>query len=67
VLALVKALPFGVGLTLLVALFVGSGGSSGGVLEVVGVTFEGMRFYWSWWLFCLGTALAWALLIMMGN
>ncbi len=65
--ALVKAIPLGVFLTLLVALFVGSSGSAGGVLDISGVTVEGQHFYWSWPLFCIGTGLVWSLLAMMGD
>lgn len=65
--ALFKAVPLGAMLTLLVALFIGSGGSGGGVLEVFAFTIESMRLYWSWALFCLGTALAWSLMLMMDD
>lgn len=66
-----KAIPFGVFLTLIVALFIGTGGSSGGVLaifpfdvvmEEAGVDFT---LYWSWTLFLAGTGLAFAILLMM--
>ena len=62
-----KALPFGILLTLLVALFIGSGGSHGGMLNIRHVTFEGIEFYWSWMLFMGGTLLAWAILAIMGD
>ncbi len=65
--ALCKAVPLGIFLTLLVALFVGSAGSSGGALEVFSFQVEGTRLYWSWALFCLGTALAWSLLLLTGD
>ncbi|MWV26628.1 hypothetical protein GRF63_01800 [Erythrobacter sp. GH3-10] len=66
-----KAIPFGIFLTLLVALFIGSGGSTGGVLEVfhfnvvmpeIGID---ATVYWSWRLFLAATGLAFALLLMM--
>lgn len=69
--ALFKALPFGIFLTVLVALFIGSGGSSGGLLAIfpfditvpeLGLDF---RMYWSWNLFLAGTGLTWAILLMM--
>ena len=69
--AMLKAIPFGIFLTLLVALFIGSGGSNGGALVVfpfdVTVAEIGldMTLYWSWRLFLAGTGLAFALLLMM--
>lgn len=65
--ALFKAIPLGVLLTLVVAMFIGSGGSSAGVLNVFGFTVEGFRLYWSWMLFCAATGLAWGLLLMIGD
>ena len=71
--ALLKAVPFGIFLTLLVRLFMGSGGATGGTLAIfavrcrcpsMGVDF---RLYWSWYLFLGGTGLTWALLLMMGD
>jgi hypothetical protein len=68
---LLKAIPLGILLTVIVCLFMGSGGSSGGVLNVhryhidisqIGVDF---RMYWSWVLFVASTGLAWALMLMM--
>ncbi|MEL1252081.1 hypothetical protein [Aurantiacibacter gilvus] len=67
-----KAIPFGIFLTLLVALFIGSGGSSGGLLHVFHFTVPLEEFglfdfqlYWSWTLFLAGTGLAFAILLMM--
>lgn len=71
--ALFKAIPLGIFLTVIVALFMGSGGATGGRLNVVPVNVHyaelglAFRFYWSWMLFMLGTGLAWALLLMMGD
>ena len=71
--ALFKALPFGILLTLVVALFVGSGGLTGGTLAIRSFDVElaefgiDMRLYWSWYLFLGGTGLAWVLLLMMGD
>lgn len=67
--AMFKALPFGIFLTLLVSLFIGSGGSSGGILAIfpfgldpIGIDFT---LYWSWNLFVAGTGLTWGILLMM--
>lgn len=69
--ALLKAVPFGILLTALVCLFIGSGGSSGGFLNIrnmdidiyqLGISFD---MYWSWVLFAIGTGLAWAIIFMM--
>lgn len=71
--ALFKAIPFGIFLTLLVALFMGSGGATGGMLNVRAFDVDidalniDIRLYWSWILFLGGTALAWVLLLMMGD
>lgn len=68
---LVKALPFGIFLTILVCLFMGSGGSTGGVLNIFSFHIEAMdlnvKLYWSWAMFICGTFLAWAILFMMGD
>jgi hypothetical protein len=63
--AFIKAIPLGILLAFVVALFVGSGGSSGGLLNVHEVTIQGYDFFWSWPLFILGTALSFALFLMM--
>ncbi len=69
--AMLKAIPFGIFLTLLVALFIGSGGSTGGALVVfpfdvivpeVGADFT---LFWSWRLFLAATGLTFAILLMM--
>lgn len=60
-------------MTLIMALFMGSGGASGGMLQIRGFDVEiaqlGLDFkmYWSWILFLGGTGLAWVLLLMMGD
>ena len=68
-----KAVPFGIFLTIIVALFIGSGGATGGILDVhlvdvaypdYGVNFD---FYWSWILFIGGTLLAFVFVVMMGD
>ena len=63
--AFLKAMALGLFLALLVSLFIGSGGSSGGMLNVREVVFEGYRFYWSWALFLIGTGLSFGLFLMM--
>ena len=69
--AFLKAVPFGAFLTILVALFMGSGGATGGMLEIFrvdvyfpeyGIDFD---FYWSWMLFVGGTVLTFILLLMI--
>jgi hypothetical protein len=69
--ALLKAVPLGLLLTVLVCLFIGSAGSSGGFLNIRSVDIEidqlGIAFdmYWSWMMFSIGTGLAWVILLMM--
>jgi hypothetical protein len=63
--AFLKAVVPGLVLAFVVSLFIGSGGSSGGLLGVHGVTFQGHHFYWSWPLFVLGTALAFGLFLLL--
>ena len=69
--ALVKAVPFGIFLTLIVALFMGSGGATGGILNVFDIELmvaeRNVEFYWSWALFLGGTSLTWTLLLLMGD
>ena len=63
--SLLKALIPGALLSWLVSTFVGSQGSSGGILNIVHVSIYGHSFLWSWMLFLIGTGLAWALFAMM--
>ena len=65
--ALFKALPFGIFFTIIVALFMGSGGATGGTLAIRHVEVMDIPFYWSWYLFLGGTGITWALLLMMGD
>ena len=71
--ALFKAIPFGIFLSLIVALFMGSGGATGGMLAVEPFNVDiaelgiAMKLYWSWYLFLGGTLLSWFLLLMMGD
>ena len=63
--AFFKAVLAGSFLTLIVALFIGSGGSRGGFLNVHGFVLEGYQLYWSWPLFMAATGLAFAILLLM--
>lgn len=63
--ALLKAIVIGIFLALIVSLFVGSGGSSGGMLHVRQVALAGYEFYWSWALFLIGTGLSFGIFLMM--
>lgn len=65
--ALFKAIPLSALLTLVLALFIGAGGASGGPFEVFGFSVDGYRLYWSWVLFSAGTGLVWALMLLMGD
>jgi len=60
-----KAVALVIFLALLVSLFIGSGGSSGGLLNVHRVEVLDYNLYWSWPLFVIGTALAWGLFALM--
>ena len=62
---LLKAIVFGAVLAFIVSLFIGSGGSSGGILNVRHFVIEGVGFYWSWMLFVVGTALSFGLITLM--
>jgi hypothetical protein len=63
--AFLKAVVLGIFLAFIVSLFIGSGGSSGGMLNVRLVAIEGYQFYWSWALFVIGTALSFGIFLMM--
>jgi len=63
--ALLKAIVLGLVLAFIVSLFIGSGGASGGLLNVHGVTLQGYHFYWSWPLFLIGTGLAFGLFLLL--
>ena len=63
--AFLKAMVLGAFLAFIVSLFIGSGGSSGGMLNVRLVTIEGFQFYWSWALFVVGTGLSFGVLLLM--
>jgi hypothetical protein len=67
VMAGIKGSFFGVFLTWLVALFIGSAGSSGDFLQVHLVRFGDLSYYWSWPLFIIATGIAAALVWMMDS
>ena len=62
---LVKALPLGVILTFVVALVIGSQGSSGGFLSIHYMAVGDYRLLWSWPMFLASTGLAFGILTMM--
>ncbi|MBH5321135.1 hypothetical protein I5L03_00890 [Erythrobacter sp. JGD-13] len=71
--AFLKAIPFGALLAVIIALFMGSGGATGGMLNIFqvdvnfpeyGINFD---FYWSWMLFLGGTFLAFVFILMMDD
>ncbi len=61
---LVKAIPMGVILTWVVALVIGSTGSSGGQLAIHHMEMGDITVLWSWPVFLGGTGLAWGLMLM---
>jgi hypothetical protein len=63
--AFLKAVLLGIFLAFIVSLFIGSGGSTGGLLNVRLVTIEGYHFYWSWALFLIGTGLSFGIFLLM--
>jgi hypothetical protein len=65
VFAFLKAVALGIFLALVVSLFIGSGGSTGGMLNVRLVAIEGFQFYWSWALFLIGTGLSFGIFLLM--
>jgi hypothetical protein len=65
VIAFLKSIVLGAVLAFVVSLFMGSGGTSGGMLNVRSYTIEGVQFYWSWALFVIGTGLSFGILLLM--
>jgi hypothetical protein len=65
VIAFLKSIVLGAVLAFIVSLFMGSGGTSGGMLNVRSYTIEGVQFYWSWALFVIGTGLSFGILLLM--
>lgn len=62
-----KAAALGACLAFIVALFIGSGGSTGGLLHVKHVVVSTYSFYWSWPMFVAGTALSFGILLLMDD
>lgn len=60
-----KAAVLGAILTFVVSLFMGSGGATGGLVNVHLYIIEGWHIYWSWPLFLIGTGLAFGVLTLM--
>lgn len=60
----IKAMILGAVLTGVVALVVGSQGSTGGYLDVHNMRVGDHSLYWSWPLFLAGTGLSWALMVL---
>lgn len=63
--AFLKAMALGAFLAFIVSLFIGSGGSTGGMLNVKYVAVSTYHFYWSWALFVIGTALSFGIFLLM--
>ena len=63
--AFLKAVVLGAFLAFIVSLFIGSSGSTGGMLDVRHVMVQEVGFYWSWALFVIGTGLSFGLFLMM--
>ncbi|HLV08289.1 MAG TPA: hypothetical protein VKY80_11505 [Croceibacterium sp.] len=63
--AFLKAVVLGAALAFIVSLFIGSGGSTGGLLNVRAVSVAGFDFYWSWALFVVGAGLSFGLFLLM--
>ena len=61
---LIKAIPLGAILSLVVALVIGSQGSNGGYLAIHRAQLYYYEPLWSWPLFFAGTALAWGIMAM---
>lgn len=63
--AFLKALVLGAVLALVVSLFIGSGGGTGGLLNVRHVVTDQVSFYWSWAVFVIGTGLSFGVFLLM--
>ena len=59
-----KAVPLGAILTYVVALLIGSQGSSGGQLSIFRAEIYQFDLWWSWPLFFAGTGLAWGIMML---
>lgn len=63
--ALLKAIALGIVLAFVVSLFIGSGGSTGGLLHVFQVDAGEIEFYWSWPVFVVGTGLSFGVFLLL--
>lgn len=63
--AFFKALLLGGILTFVVAMIIGSAGSTAGYLNIHHAAVAGHQFYWSWPLFIAASGLAWGIMLMM--
>jgi hypothetical protein len=63
--AFLNSIVLGAVLAFIVSLFIGSAGGTGGPLNVRSYTIEEVRFFWSWALFVIGTALSFGILLLM--
>ena len=63
--ALLKAIALGIVLAFVVSLFIGSGGSTGGLLHVFQVNAGDVEFYWSWPVFVVGTGLSFGVFLLL--
>lgn len=61
---MLKAFGLGVILTVVVAVVVGSQGSSGGALAVHKMTLGDYKVFWSWPLFLAGSGLSWGIMAL---
>jgi len=62
---LIKALVPGAFLSWIISTFVGTRGSTGGLLHIEHFAFQGYQIYGSWTLLLIATGLSWAILMMM--
>ncbi|MFN4239068.1 MAG: hypothetical protein ACK4E5_00330 [Erythrobacter cryptus] len=60
----IKAASFGAVLSAIIALVIGSQGTSAGPLAIHAVALAETRFYWSWPIFFSGSGLAWGLMLL---
>ncbi|MXP42427.1 hypothetical protein GRI75_12325 [Altererythrobacter soli] len=63
--AFLKSIVLGAALAFILSLFIGSGGGTGGPLNVRSYTIEEVQFFWSWPLFVIGTGLSFGILLLM--
>lgn len=61
---MLKALGLGAVLSGVVALVIGSQGSSGGFLDIHLMTLATQKIYWSWPLFLFGAGVSWGVLAL---